>query len=432
MNIIGISRAKQAVKDLFASQSRKAFLKLFSGVICSQAVIYALTPVITRVYTPQSFGIFAAFSSVLTLCASLSSFRYELAIPMPKDDIEAGLLVRLCILLSISFAIVLTILILVFPGIIVNGLGQPQLKPYLWLLPLSIFASSLYQILSYSTIRLQRFGLLARIKVTQSMYGIIINIFSSSLGPIGLMLGQFVNQVSGTIDILIKLPNNISVKFCRSHLRDLYTLFIKYKRFGLYSSPAGLINMFGNQYPILFFASSFGSLELGYFALAQKIVSIPITLITSSISQVFLGKSTSYRETNSLSIAVKSLAIKLFAFSLVLSLFILWIIPPIIPALFGRDWVQTGNIIRLLVPSLIGEVTVSPLSMAYIMSNNNKGELFSQILQNICKISPLLLAKLFNITFLDTVLIYSLGSLLGYGLYGYYMFRSIGKFNISD
>jgi O-antigen/teichoic acid export membrane protein len=117
------------------SASVRDVLKLAGGTAGSQVITVAATPIITRLYGPESFGVLATFASILALLNVVSSLRYELAIAVPEDDDEAITLVWLCfVLVAISTA--LTALgVVLLRNQLVGWLQQPVLKPLLWLLP---------------------------------------------------------------------------------------------------------------------------------------------------------------------------------------------------------------------------------------------------------------------------------------------------------
>jgi hypothetical protein len=71
-------------------QFRRSVAVLASGTAISQAIPIAAMPVLTRLYTPEEFGTVVLYLALASLLGVVATARYELAIPLPHDDIEAG------------------------------------------------------------------------------------------------------------------------------------------------------------------------------------------------------------------------------------------------------------------------------------------------------------------------------------------------------
>lgn len=85
--------------------SRSDFLRnvltLISGTVLAQAIPVALSPMLSRIYTPEEFGVFAIFSSIASALAVVATFRYELAIMLPEKSVSAANLLRLSFLITL-------------------------------------------------------------------------------------------------------------------------------------------------------------------------------------------------------------------------------------------------------------------------------------------------------------------------------------------
>lgn len=71
------------------SSFNKNVLTLATGVSIGQAIPLLISPILTRIYSPEDFGILALFLSIATLISVISSGRYEQAIMLPDTDEEA-------------------------------------------------------------------------------------------------------------------------------------------------------------------------------------------------------------------------------------------------------------------------------------------------------------------------------------------------------
>ena len=388
-------------------------MKLAGGTAGSQAIMVATTPILTRLYGPESFGALATFLSILTLLNVVSSLRYELAIAVPEDDDEAMTLVWLCFAMVV-FSTGLTALgALFFGDQLMVVLNEPALRSLLWLLPVGVLLSGIYQPLNYWAIRRKQFGLLARTKFFQSCLGVATNLAASPLGSAGLLLGQIVSQSAGFVTILrqslVLLHHNLTLK-------NLARMLKKYNKFGIYSSPSGLINVFGAQFSILAFSYAFSAKDVGLLFFSQRILAIPVALIGASVAQVFLAQAPAYLRENCLLNMVNRTYLKLLRVGAIVFIPLIVIMVSLVPWIFGKEWAQSSLVLLIISPMVFTDFVVSSLSMTFAVINRPDKGLRAQLVLMIVRIGPLLLAlKIFD--FEKSLLIYSVSSAIGYAMY---------------
>jgi O-antigen/teichoic acid export membrane protein len=405
------------------SASSRNVLKLAGGTAGSQVISVAAAPILTRLYGPESFGVLATFASILALLNVVSSLRYELAIAVPEDDDEAVALVWLCFAL-VAVSTGLTALgVLLLGDQLVAWLNEPALKPLLWLLPVGVLLSGVYQPLSYWAIRRKQFGLLAQTKFRQSIFGVATNLAAAPLGTIGLLLGQIVSQSVGFVAIL----RQSAALLLRPAITPavLVRTLRRYSHFGIYSSPAGLINTIGNQVPTLIFASAFGAAQLGQLALAQRLLLLPAGLIGSSVGQVFLSQAADRYRAGTLPELIRKTSRKLLLYGLAAATVACLGLAPLMPVIFGAQWEPTRSIIPILIPLFLGQLTISPLSMALIASQANKADMLAQLCLAMVRIFSLFAGLLLGFGFEKTLTGYSLSCLVGYCIYGLILLKSV-------
>jgi O-antigen/teichoic acid export membrane protein len=285
-------------------------------------------------------------------------------------------------------------------------------------LPVGVLLTGLYQPLSYWAIRRKQFGLLAQINFRQSIFGLITNLSAAPLGTIGLLLGQIVSQSAGFVVVMLQ-SKTILWRDPQPVPAVLLKTIRQYSHFAFYSSPAGVINTIGSQLPTLIFASVFSASDVGQLAIAQRLLLLPAGFVGNAVSQVFLAQASSHWRLGTLKKFVNKAGVKLLCTGILLSLFMALIVAPLAPFVLGEQWVNVRQIVPLLIPLLIGQLTVSPLSMAFIVSENNGIDLFSQFGQAIIRLGILAAAVLSGLDFMSSVLAFSFGSLLGYACYAF-------------
>ncbi len=68
------------------SEFSRNVLTLMTGTTIAQAIPIAISPILTRIYTPEDFGMLALFIAITAIFGSIANGRYELATMLPKKD----------------------------------------------------------------------------------------------------------------------------------------------------------------------------------------------------------------------------------------------------------------------------------------------------------------------------------------------------------
>lgn len=119
----------------------------------SQVIVASAAPVVARLYTPSDYGVATVYGSVLSMAALIACARYELAIPLPDSD-EAGLdVLALCLVVLAATTALSAAIVYTLGGWLVSSIHVPQLRPFLWLLPVSMLGAGCYQAMYYWGVR---------------------------------------------------------------------------------------------------------------------------------------------------------------------------------------------------------------------------------------------------------------------------------------
>jgi len=129
---------------------------LMTGAVLAQIIYAAISPVLTRLYSPEEFGALALFTSIIMVVVVVFSWRYDLAVVLPEKKEDAANLLVLSILLALFMSALSTIFILIFKNQIVDLLGMPSLADWLWAMPICLLAISVYQPLNSYCLRKKR------------------------------------------------------------------------------------------------------------------------------------------------------------------------------------------------------------------------------------------------------------------------------------
>ena len=81
-------------------------LTLSSVPIISQFIAFFTTPLITRLFEPESFGEMSFYASISAFLGVFSTMGYHSAIILPKKNLNALRLVNLCLVINVFLSII--------------------------------------------------------------------------------------------------------------------------------------------------------------------------------------------------------------------------------------------------------------------------------------------------------------------------------------
>ena len=339
---------------------------LVGGTTGEQILLVIAAPILTRIYAPEDFGLLAIYVSLLALLNVISSLRYQLAIPLPKDEVEAANIAILGLLLVFLTAIITGLLVLIFSDVIAELLGVPSLTFILWLLPISVLLSGTYTIFNYWAIRTKFFSAIASTKLVQTIALLVTQFTTFKLGGIGLIVGQIVGHSFGTAR-LAKLSLRMSA-FKHVSRDGIFKVAKRYKQFPLFSTWGGFIDTASLKIPTIVIFSMFGPIVAGLLSLAERVLQMPISLIGGSVGQVFLSSAPEANREGKLKVFVEKISSKLIHIGLPPALLIFLTGPELFAIIFGENWRQAGEFAKWITPWLYFQFISSPLSTIFVVT----------------------------------------------------------------
>jgi O-antigen/teichoic acid export membrane protein len=396
----------------FLPKSRflRAVTVLAGGTALGQGLTILASPILTRLYAPEEFGVLAVYASILGILSIVPALRYELAIPLPEDDDAASNLLALSLGLTCVNSLLLLLGVFFFGASIVRLTNTQVLQPYLWLVPVGFLGVGLYQTFSYWAVRKKAYTVISRTKMTQSIGQVLTQavLGITKLGPLGLLLGHVVGQVSGIGTLVHQAWSN--ERDCLRKVRWSRVLWVanRYRRFPLYMSGASLLNQAGSQLPALLLAAFYGPQVAGWFFLAQKVLGVPVQLIAISVSQVFIGEAAQLVKTDIR--ALKALIHKIvtrffligFPFCIIVGIGGGWFFSFI----FGGDWKMSGIFVQVMALYYLLKFSLDSLTVLQLLERQDLLFLWNLmrlvlatsafVAATLLKLSPLLAVAMFS------------------------------------
>jgi O-antigen/teichoic acid export membrane protein len=376
------------------SEFSRNVLTLMTGTTIAQAIPIAISPILTRIYTPKDFGIFALYMSVASIISVVATGRYELAIMLPKKDEDAINIVALSIFISFFVSFIALLIVFVFNAQITNLLGNPEISSWLYFIPISVLLTGVYQSFNYWSNRKKQYKRLATSRVIQSGTTATTNLGMgfSGFGSGGLILSGILGQGVATAILGKMVWGEDNYRLEEIKRLKIFALAKRYSKFPKYNLPNALIDGFRLSGINILIANFFTTSMLGQFSLAWKMVQMPMSLVGGSLSQVFFKKMASAKK-NDLNLLLRKYLIKSSLFSAPIFLFIYFFAIDIFIFVFGENWRLAGEIASVMSPWLFFNFLSAPMANIFIILNKQEIVLLVSIFYMII---PLLILWLLN------------------------------------
>ena len=430
-------------KRWFGPPGKRSFVfhvtLLTSGTLVGQGLFVLLSPFLSRLYSPEAFGVLGVFVSTTGLLVSVATLRYELAIPLPTEEEDARALAWVGALAAAGFSLLLFGLAFwVGPRYLrlfnIHLQSAEQERLLLLALPLGVGIFGLYQVLVYWLIRYKRYRALAGSKVASGGvtvlaqlglglwspggWGLILGWILGRLAAIGVCVGTERPRGGGEGRRLGFFPG------VRAVLREMR----RFVRFPLLTMPAGLMNALAVEIPLLMSASLFGPQIAGWFSFARRIVYAPMSLVGRSVSQVYVGalsEAINRRDRSAALHLFDRLSRRLFLLAVVPFLLLALVAPFLFRWIFGSVWYASGVLVQYLTPTYLVHFVVVPLSQTLNLVERQDWQMGWDFSRLVLVVGVFLLAKFLAWNFIYTFAVYSLVSTLMYLIFYFLMRRAL-------
>jgi len=339
--------------------SRSKFVRngatLASGNVIAQALTIGASPILTRLFTPDEYGLFGLLISLSAPFVGIAALRYELAIVTAKDDDTAAKI----LILSCGIVFIMGSLAAVACGLgrdwITAVVEGPDLKGLIWWVPILIWINGTYGVLTYWSVRRKQYKRQAASQVSASLctLGVQISAGLASLGSIGLVTGRALGSLigAGVVSFPIWKDDRALIKSELSNMKafGLIEVAKENSQFPKYNAPHDVINTLSRASIPYTLAPFFGVELVGFYLLADRVLNMPSTIVSGSIRKVF------YQTASDLHNKGKSFC-RLFIstvggmalMGIVPATILMFYAPEIFSIVFGVEWTKAGEMTQWL------------------------------------------------------------------------------------
>ncbi|WP_299735189.1 oligosaccharide flippase family protein [uncultured Endozoicomonas sp.] len=354
---------------------KRNVVTLLTGTVLAQALPVGISPVLSRLYSPDDFGLLALYAALASIIATVASLRYELAILQPEDEEDAIALVWISLAaIGIVFSITL-LAVFSYNHFKLEFLGVEGIRGWLYLLPLSVLVLGVFKIFNRWLLRNDAYKAISQVTVSQSLFSsffqVALSLFSLKGG---LVIGQFVGQTAASLVAGFKSARKVRSFSLNINKERMLFNIKKYRRMPTYSTAGALADMLSIQMPVLVISRFFLESATGAFSLTFRVLNLPATVVSSAVSQVLYKRINDMSNANSMGIT--QLLFKLFILNLgLMAPFIIFVNlfgEQLFALIFGEPWRQAGKMATVLVFAVAVRFVVSPMSAVLAIEKNIK------------------------------------------------------------
>lgn len=427
-------RLKQFVSR---SMLNRPFVKqvsvLAGGTAFSQLILVAASPVLTRLYTPEQFGVLSVYVALLSIFTVIGSMQYEQAIPIVNDQKGVSNLLALCVLLLALVCLLLLLGTVAFADAIGQITETEVLASSLWLLPFSLFGAGLYQIMNGWAVREKQFSELAKTKLSQSFGMMSVQIGGGFLhfGSWGLLIGDAIGRVSGSTRLFQAMKRKQGFSRADITFSSFREVAKRYMKFPLMSTWSSGLNQFGLQLPAFMLAVYYGPAAVGWYALAQRVIGIPFQVIGSSVGEVYLAEAAKISREKGGRLqtlfwkTVKHMTVLAFPIALLLFLAAPWAFRFV----FGQAWGPSGDFLSILSVMFFFQFITSPVAGALQITERQDLHLIREVIRVGLLAFALFLANWTGRSALTAIVYVSIAGSVGYLVHGFLSWYAIHAFS---
>ncbi len=406
----------------------RVFLKniftLVSGTAIAQLIAILAIPILTRLYSPEDFGLLATVVTISAFVATFSTLSYESAIVLEGDRPDAMSLVKLCFMLAFVISIAAGLLSLVYFGI------------ENW--PLSLFSMFTALLLSFSNIwwayanMLVMYKVISKSQIIKSLIVVLSQLLIANfyISEYGLIIGNITGILISVIVLFATF--DIARVFKESNYDSIKRVIKKYKAFPFYTAPQNLTGYFLDNFPIFIIGFLYSPATLGFYFLSKKMVQIPGGILGAAVKRVF------YREAAILTDNGKFLELKALYKKMVLYLSSIIFVPillmfmyslDIFVYIFGSEWSESGNYAKWMVLSFGALFVMAPTRVLFLIFKKQKQLLGLDLGIGILSSSSFVIVN-YYFSLLDAVAVFSTITAICYILIivGWFVFFKKNKF----
>jgi len=350
-------------------------LQLLSGNTLTQLIRILISPIISRIYSPLTFGLMQNFSAITNTLSAIFALRYEPTVVLPKDDDKAAVQLIISLMSIVIFSTVTTPILIIYKTPISNLLNSKDIANFLWLAPILAAFVAYINTSKYWYTRKRKFKRISRIQVMNQLISegstLGLGIFASP-NVVSMILGRLLgNSISFLTLGVFYFYEDKRIIFDNFRWAEIYQGIKRYKNYPLFDIWGSFLQYLLLYLPGLMLSGYFSPEIAGYYSFANNILRMPNQIISNSIGSVFFERGVKAKYDKRLHELVLMTVQILVAIGFVPFLVVSIYGRDLFTSIFGANWGEAGFYSQLLSLWAFNQFVTSPLGyLTYILEKN--------------------------------------------------------------
>lgn len=347
------------------SEFSRNVLILMSGSTIANAIPILIMPVLTRLWSPEDFGVFATYMAFVGILGTMSTGRLDMALMLPNKNEDA---VRILIIgLALSFAFIILLYPIIFKFDQFSPVFGFSVESWHYLVPLGVFLYAGYSMMISWHNRSKNYKLMSQSRVIQSTS---ISFTQASIGLLakfnfGLIFSDLIGRLVSII-LILRGTGLLNQKLNMSKAKNI-ALLKRYRKFPLLEAPGSVINVSSHQLPIIVLPLLFSPDVAGLYFLVIRVLMMPASLVGQAMLEVFKNRAQDdFKRTGTCRPIFIKTGLVLFSIGIVPAVLLVCFAPTLFSFVFGEEWREAGGYAQILAPVALAQFVSAPLSYVLV------------------------------------------------------------------
>ena len=403
----------------------------FSGSAAVTVIGFMLTPVMTRIYPPEAYGLFALFGFAVSNIALVATLVYPAAFVLPRERPDFLALVQLTLVLALGTLVLSSIVVGIWADELMGWLHAEKLGRWFYLVPLLGFVVSLNGIMASWYLRTKEFGKRVKVDVATNLAGRGLTIgygLMTSGTPKGMLLGDIFGKLVNFGGLLRGgMYNSLGELWHTFSWARIKALAYEYREYPFFQLPTSYVGILAAQAPILILTTKFDAGVAGLLAFSAGVIALPTILMGNAIGPIFLQKAseTDIKQPERVPSMVLELYYKLFYVSLLPFAFLTAFGDVLFRLVFSARWDEAGVFAGYMSFSYLVQSMGSATAPIFAIRRRQNILLMVVIVASAAKVGGLALGTLLFDSARLGVLLMSVGGTVVMFLFDMYLLRLV-------
>jgi O-antigen/teichoic acid export membrane protein len=375
--------------------------KLLIGNSAAQLLFLAMTPILTRLYTPEDFSGLAVYIALVTIGLSLTCLKLDVAIPIAKTKTDAKNLFFMSSCSSLIIGLLLFGLALIVIPQLYYFEFRISINNYILLAPIGIGLGGVFSAFQYWAVRHEKFLAIGGIRFFQASVCVLIQvaIALSFSNPYGLVVGHLSMPLCGLVIYLLYSKNQyVPSSLSKLKFVSMQKTFWRFDRFPKFSILTDIATNAGLHLPIIIVATLVSPVEAGFLFLAMRVIGTPISIASVSVGQIYLSKLNSIEAQKKTKLYTRLICKNIIHFLLLPLAFVAIFSSELFAFVFGNQWQTASELILLMLPWYVFQSLASPISNLLYAQKRQRLLLGLSIFGLLLRTVPLIVCLIFSPT----------------------------------